>query len=119
MASTELFRKAKERRSFTVGQTIFKEGEPGDVMYVVEEGEVDILRSGRPIETIAPGGIFGEMAIIDNSPRSATAVAKSDCTLLPVDETTFTIYVQHAPFFALEVMRTMAERLRRRLESAS
>ena len=70
------------------------------------------------VETIGPGGIFGEMAIIDKSPRSATVVARSDCRLVALDETKFMQHVHRTPFFAIQVMRIMTERLRRRMTAA-
>jgi len=106
-------RNEKDLKSFSAGQHIFKEGQPGDVMYIVAEGEVDILINGIVIETVAPGGILGEMALIDNKARSATAIAKTDCNLLPINRTHFVFLVQETPNFALQVMQVMAERLRR------
>lgn len=81
-------------------------------MYIVVEGDVDIVISDKVIETVGPGGILGEMALIDNKARSATAIAKTDCKLLPINKTHFVFLVQETPYFALQVMRTMAERLR-------
>ena len=110
----ELFRHVKEVESFTQGQTIFQEGQPGEVMYVVIEGEVDILLHNKVLSTVGPGGILGEMALIDKKARSGTAVAKTDCKLAPVNEKRFHFLVQQTPHFALSVMRVMAERLRHR-----
>ena len=84
-------------------------------MYVVQEGEVEVVVDGKTIDTLGPGSIFGEMALIDHSPRSATVVAKSDCRVVPLDETRFMQHVHRTPFFALQVMRIMTERLRRRM----
>jgi CRP-like cAMP-binding protein len=81
-------------------------------MYVVKEGTVDVLVGGRVVDTIGPGGILGEMALIDKQPRSATAVAKTDCKLVNVNEQRFQRLVQQTPHFALQVMRVMATRLR-------
>ena len=92
---------------------IFSEGDKGDVMYVVRSGEVVIERGGRPMETLGGGGIFGEMALIDGSPRSATVRAKTDCVVAPINEKSFLFLVHETPFFAIAVMRTLAERLRR------
>jgi len=111
-AGSYLVRFAGEQRAFTAGQVIFTAGSPGDVMYVVKEGEVEVLVRGRVIETIGPGGILGEMALIDRNPRSASALAKTDCQLVPIDEARFTYLIQQTPYFALEVMRVMARRLR-------
>ena len=82
-------------------------------MYVIRTGEVEIERHGKIVETLSAGGIFGEMALIDGSPRAATARAKTVCVLAPVNEKSFVFMVHETPFFALSVLRTLAERLRR------
>lgn len=112
-ATISLFRNATDCESFSAGQVIFQEGQPGDVMYAVTEGEVDILIHNKIINTVEPGGILGEMALIDTKPRSATAIARTDCKLVPISEKRFTFLVQQTPHFALQVMRVMADRLRR------
>jgi len=94
------------------GTDIFKEGDAGDRMYVIAEGEVELIVNGKVIATIAKGGIFGEMALIDNKPRSATARAKTDCELGCIDEVRFLKLVRQKPSFALEVMKVLVERLR-------
>jgi CRP-like cAMP-binding protein len=81
-------------------------------MYVVLEGEVDILIHGKIVNTVGPGGLFGEMALIDTRPRSATAVTRSDCKLVAISAKRFAFLVQQTPNFALHVMRVMAGRLR-------
>ena len=95
------------------GEVIFAAGDPGDYMYVVRSGEIEIERDGTVVETLSGGGIFGEMALIDGSPRSATARAKTDSELAPINEKSFLFLVHETPFFAIAVMRTLAERLRR------
>jgi CRP-like cAMP-binding protein len=107
-----IFRILNEIESFPAGQVIFKCGETGDEMYVVKEGEVDIMVGDVVVETARPGAIVGEMALIDKCCRSATAVAKSDCKLVPINEARFRFLVQQNPFFSLHVMQVMAERLR-------
>lgn len=114
-----LFRTEKDTLSFAAGQTIFSKGDLGDVMYAVQEGEVAIYVGDTLIDTHGPGGIFGEMAIIDAAPRSATAVAQTDCTLVPITQQRFEFLVQQTPRFAVNVMRIMAERMRRRLAALS
>jgi CRP/FNR family cyclic AMP-dependent transcriptional regulator len=111
-ATISLFRNATDCESFSADQTIFQEGQPGEVMYAVTEGEVDIRVHDKVIDTVGPGGIVGEMALIDTKPRSATAIAKTDCKLVPISEKRFTFLVQQTPNFALQVMRVMADRLR-------
>jgi CRP-like cAMP-binding protein len=113
MAAVNIFKNETDVVSFFAGEVICKEGEPGDTMYVIQTGEVDIQVDGKLMETAGPGGVFGEMALIDTSQRSATAMAKTDCTLVPIDETKFKIVVHNTPFFAIQVMRVMADRLRR------
>ena len=95
------------------GQTIFKEGDKGDVMFIITEGEVEIREGSVLLENAGPGCIFGEMALIDDEPRSATVVAKSDCRVVAVDHRRFEFMVQETPFFALAVMKVLADRLRR------
>ncbi len=98
---------------FALGEVIFEEGDKGDKMYVIRSGEVVIEKGGKAIETLPPGGIFGEMALIDGSPRAATARAKTDCEVAPITEKSFLFLVHETPFFAIAVMRTLADRLRR------
>ena len=71
---------------FAAGQVIFREGDPAGRMYVVAEGEIKILVGSQVVEIAGPGSIFGEMALIDGSPRSATVIAKTDCELAAIDE---------------------------------
>ena len=100
-------------RYFVKGDTIFREGEPGDEFFVVVRGQAEIMSRNRCFETLGRNGIFGEMALIDDSPRSATVVALTDCTVAPIKENQFLFLVKHTPFFALSVMRVLAYRLRR------
>src|SRR5262249_36511302 len=113
VTTISLFRQARESISFEAGQAIFTEGAPGNVMYVVAIGEVDILRSGTWIATLGPGEIVGELALIDTGVRSASAVARTDCTLAIVTEQHFSVMVQQTPHFARQVMQVLVERLRR------
>jgi CRP/FNR family cyclic AMP-dependent transcriptional regulator len=100
-------------QAFRAGAFIMKEGEPGAVMYIVKEGTVEVRVGNRVLETVDPGGIVGEIALIDAKARSASVVAKTDCQLLPIDEEQFVLMVQKMPYFALQVMRVLADRLRR------
>ncbi|HLE67846.1 MAG TPA: cyclic nucleotide-binding domain-containing protein [Burkholderiales bacterium] len=108
-----LFKNAKDVKEFKAGTTVFAEGTPGDVMYVVLDGELEVRAGRKFIEVAKPGDVVGEMALIDAKARSATVVAKSDCRLVPVNERRFLILVHKTPIFALLVMRILAERLRR------
>jgi CRP/FNR family transcriptional regulator, cyclic AMP receptor protein len=98
---------------FEPGEVIFSEGDKGDKMYVIRSGEIEVERDGKIVETLSGGGIFGEMALIDGSPRAATARAKTACEVAPITEKTFLFLVHETPFFAIAVMRSLADRLRR------
>jgi CRP/FNR family transcriptional regulator, cyclic AMP receptor protein len=111
MINFSLFRNS-ETKDFAQGEKIFTAGEEGKMMYFVTEGEVDILVGSIVTETVTSGGIFGEMALIDQNVRSADAVARTNCKLVPVDQRRFQFMVSETPFFALEVMSIMAQRLR-------
>jgi CRP/FNR family transcriptional regulator, cyclic AMP receptor protein len=114
MKLPNLFEKDAVPTPYTAGQIIFEIGQTRDFMYVVKKGEVDIVIRGEVVETVAEEGFFGELALADHAPRSATAIAKTDCVLIKIDERQFLYLVQETPFFALIVMRTMAARIRRR-----
>lgn len=111
----EIFKFEKNVANYAAGEIIFKGGEAGQFMYVIQDGQVEIVAGERVIDTLGPGGIFGEMALIDNSPRTATARARTDCRVVPIDETQFMNHVHRTPFFAIQVLRIMNERLRRRI----
>ncbi len=117
--TVNLFRNTTDFRTVTAGEIIFNAGDKGDFMYVVQEGEIEIVLNGRHVETIGPGGIFGEMALIDNHPRSASAIARTDAHIVPIDEKRFNFMVQQTPFFALHVMKITVERLRLRMQDAT
>jgi CRP-like cAMP-binding protein len=98
--------------TFAAGETVFLEGEPGYTMYVILKGQVEIRVGEKTLEVVGPGSVIGEMALIDLSPRSATAIAQDDCTLAPIDDLQFLSLVVRRPRFALSVMEIMANRLR-------
>ena len=112
MTTIELFR-TQPGKEIAAGAVIFREGDPGEEMYVVQEGRVEIRVGEEVVETLGPGEIFGELALIDDQPRSATAVAVTASRVAAVPEARFHFMVQQTPRFALQVMRVMAERLRR------
>ena len=107
-----LFR-SKPGTSYSLGQAIIEAGSVGQSMYVVVEGEVEVRVGDNVVDQLGPGSIFGEMALIDDSPRSATVVAKTDCRLVEVDRRRFEFMVSETPYFAVAVMRVMADRLRK------
>ncbi len=98
--------------SFSAGQNIFRKGDPGNDMFAILSGRVEIRSGDVVLDSLESGEIFGEMALIDNNPRSADAFAVTDCELEEIGEQAFLFRVGEAPFFALKVMKTMAARLR-------
>jgi CRP-like cAMP-binding protein len=113
MQVTGLFRNEIDTKTFQAGETIFEQGDPAEFMYGVVEGEVEIKLGNHVLSTLGPDEVFGEMALVDQTPRSATAVAQTDCKLAIIDHRRFLFLVQETPTFALQVMSTLADRLRR------
>jgi CRP-like cAMP-binding protein len=101
-----------ETRLVRAGGIIFREGEQANELFVVKSGYVRIQVGNKTVADLAADTIFGEMALIDNEPRSATATALTDVELVPVSEKQFLFLVSQTPHFALKVMRTLAHRLR-------
>jgi CRP/FNR family transcriptional regulator, cyclic AMP receptor protein len=101
-----------QTRSVRAGGIIFREGEEAHELFVIKSGYVRIQIGNRMMADLGADSIFGEMALIDNEPRSATAVAVTDVELVPVSEKQFLFLVSQTPYFALKVMRTLAQRLR-------
>ncbi len=112
MDLVSLFRNESDVIDIAPGSCIFEQGSAGDRMYVVVEGAVELSVDGRVVDVLGPGELFGEMALIDEAPRSATATAREGCRLATMNERRFTFLVQQTPYFALHVMRVLARRLR-------
>src|SRR5580704_10291769 len=104
--------------TFEAGRVLFKKGDPGQDLYVVKSGEIQVLDGNHVLETVTAGGIIGEMALVDGSSRSATARAITETVVIPIDERRFLFMVQQTPFFAIRVMRVMTTRLRAMNERA-
>lgn len=94
------------------GKVIMVAGQAGVLMYVVSEGRVAISIRGAVVERVGPGGVFGEMALVDQSPRAANAVAETDCALLAINRLVFLSLVKADPTFGTSLLSAMAERLR-------
>jgi len=98
-------------------EVIFEENSFGNEMYIVHSGRVRLLARGSmgekvTVSLIEKGGFFGEMALIDGSPRSTTAVAEEDTCLITLDRPKFAYMLQQQPMFAFTVMHTLCERIR-------
>ncbi|HXO57362.1 MAG TPA: cyclic nucleotide-binding domain-containing protein [Mycobacterium sp.] len=112
MKVTGLFNNAQRTVSVPAGAAVFKEGDPGDEMYGIVEGEIELRIADRVIRTLGADDVFGEMALVDSSTRSATAVTTTDTVLAVIDRHRFLFLVQETPMFALQVMSAMADRFR-------
>jgi CRP-like cAMP-binding protein len=94
------------------GSVVVEEGEPGDKFYAVAEGLAHVLVNGKKVASIWPGSFFGEMALLDQGPRSATVTAELPTRLLVLNARDFATVVKNNPSVALKIMRALAERLR-------
>ena len=113
MGTAHLFRNLPEVIPFVAGKYIFRKGEPAKLMYMIIEGEIDLLVGDAVVETAGEGNFIGEMALIDAAARSAAARARTACRVFPIDEARFQSLVRETPFFALQVMKILADRLRK------
>jgi len=109
----DLFRHSPDFKTITSGETLLREGEPGDVMYVLIEGMARITNRGVLLDQIGQGDFVGELSVIDGSDRIATVTAMTDCKFVIVDKKRFHFLVEETPNFAIEVMRVLADRLRK------
>jgi len=101
-----------DARTVKAGSTIFREGDEASELFVIKSGQVRVQIGNRTISELGAESIFGEMALIDSEPRSATVTAITDVELVPVSEKQFLFLVSQTPYFALKVMRVLAQRLR-------
>ena len=97
---------------YQANTTILREGSAGVLMYVVLEGRVAAYIQGSLVELIGPGGVFGEMTLVDQAPRVASAVAESDCALLAINRNAFLNLIKSNPAFGASLLRALADRQR-------
>ena len=99
------------------GEIIVRQGEMGGCMYVIQDGDVDVLKEENGIQTVVDtmhtGDIFGEMAIIERTVRSSTVRASSPVRIMTIDKKTFVRRVQEDPSLALNVLKVMSQRVRK------
>ena len=101
-------------KSFRAGEIIFRQGTEGDIMYGIIDGEVEMLVDYKVVEIIRAGDVFGQGALLHSDHlRTSTAKAKTNCQIASLDQEHFLFAVQETPMFALEVMRSYSDRLRR------
>jgi len=94
------------------GKVIMVQGQAGAFMYVVQEGRVAITLRGTVVERVGPGGVFGEMALVDQGARTANANAETDCVLLTINRQIFLNLVKADPTFGVSLLTAIAERVR-------
>jgi CRP-like cAMP-binding protein len=113
VVTVSIFQKQPDPQVFSAGQVIFEEGQAGNEMYGILEGEVELLVNSKVVETIGTGEVFGVGVLAGVKNRNYTAIAKVDSKLASVDEKRFLFAVQETPMFALQVMKSYSERLSR------
>lgn len=116
--TVDYFKNSTNTTHYKAGDIIFDINQPGESMFVLREGIVEIMKDSEVIDTLEAGAYFGEMALVDKALRSASAVAKTDVALIEVDKRRFLFLVQETPTFALQIMSGMAERLRRFMDNS-
>jgi len=107
------FLHARNTQRLEPGTVLFREGDPVGPMYVVLEGSARVLVAGHVVEMAGPGTLLGEIALIDDLPRTATVVAIAPCRVLPIGRPEFDLLVREKPEFARHVMKVLVQRLRR------
>mgnify|MGYP001793561143 CR=1 FL=1 len=112
--TVEYYQQDPTPKVFASGETIFAVGDVEEILYGVVEGEVDLWVDGKIVVTIAAGDIFGEGALVhEDSQRFETAIARTECKLAYIGKRHFLFVVQQTPMFALEVIKSYSDRLRR------
>jgi CRP-like cAMP-binding protein len=112
MSVRGVFVNASERRALAPGDVLFNAGDSGTEMFGVISGAIELSRGDHVVATIGPDGTFGEMSLIDQSPRSLTAIAREASEVAVINERVFLFLVHETPMFALQVMRSLADRVR-------
>jgi len=112
MNPADLFSRETDTLNLAPGGTLFKAGDAGDAMFVLLEGALDVVVGDKVVEHSTRGAILGEMALIDQSPRGATVIAREPSRLAKIDQRRFLHLIQLNPFFATHVMKVLADRLR-------
>ena len=107
-----VFQNATSTRTVPAGAAVFNEGDTGNEMYGIISGAIELRISGGATFDLGPEDVFGEMALVDASPRMATAIATADTELAVIDRRRFLFLVTETPTFALQVMAALAQRLR-------
>ena len=107
----EIFKDSRDLVDFPAGSVIITEGQEGNQMFVVMEGEAVITLKNRELATAGRGEIVGEMALITSEIRSATVTARTDCTLAQIDQRSFESLLRYVPDISIHIMNVLASRL--------
>ncbi len=99
-------------RSYSAGDTIVTEGEPGVAMFIVTSGSAEVTKGGKSVDTIGSGEFFGDMALFEGFPRSATVTAVSDLEALAITEWDFQAELRTTPGLQTQVLKVLVRRLR-------
>ena len=108
----EMFRYSKKYDTYLPGDTIFKKGSMGGIMYIILEGEIEIYVDGSVVGKLFDGQVLGEMELVEDEPRSATAIAKTETKIVPIDRETFLFIIKEEPLFALFVIKDLSHKIR-------
>ena len=101
------------------GALIFKEGEPGECMYIIYSGEIEIHKGSTTLAILQAKEVFGELSLLDAETRSATATAKTDCVVFKIDQEPFYKLIQSRPEVAMGFIKIVSKRLRKLNEKAA
>ncbi len=107
-----LFLNATDRRNLVTDEVLFAAGDIGDQMFGVVSGQIELRRGDEMLARVGPGETFGEMAIIDDAPRHLSAVAVEPTEVAEINRRTFLFLVHETPMFAIQVMQSLASRIR-------
>lgn len=94
------------------GEILVEEGEAGDLFFVIERGEAEVSIGGKRVAELSAGGFFGEVALLDDLPRTATVTARTPMTLYTVKAADFSRFLDNSPSITRQLLTTVSERLR-------
>ncbi len=113
--NTQILVRRTYERVFEPGSVIFEEGDPGEVLFVIQSGEVELTRLGltgrQVVARLSTGDFFGEMSVVVREPRTARAVAISECRALELDGATLEAMCVERPEIAIRIIRRLTDRL--------
>ena len=105
-------RNAGVNMAFPAGSVVFQEGDPGDCMYVVQSGVIEVVINGHVVDICGANEAMGFLSVIDRAPRTATARVKEAAEVSVIDQRKFRFMIDEVPNFALYIMDAMAHRIR-------